>query len=195
MNPDACRIYTVGHSTHTMDHLLKLLQMHHIEVLVDVRSSPYSRHASQFNRELLHKSSKDAGMQYLYLGDLLGGYPKDPQFYDEAGYVMYDRLAASAPFLEGIARLENGLQQYKVVVVCSEENPHQCHRSLLIGRVLIQRGVAVAHIRGDGTLEQATDDPKPVEQMTLFAGEDDHSAWKSIRSVSPEKPPRSSSRS
>jgi uncharacterized protein (DUF488 family) len=80
--------------------------------------------------------------------------------------------------------------------MCSEEDPTACHRRLLIGRVLAQRGVSVRHIRGDGRVQGEAElaDMYGAGQPQLFA-EMEEARWRSIRSVSPRRPPRSSSAS
>ena len=183
-------IYSIGHSNHPLDVFLALLGQHAIDVLADVRSAPYSKYCPQFDKPALEGAVRQAGLQYLYLGRELGGRPDGAEYYDENGYVLYWRRAQAAEFLAGIERLERGRQQYRVALLCSEEDPAGCHRHLLVGRVLADRGGALLHIRGDGRLESADDLESP--QMALFADLEE-SAWKSIRSVSPREPRATSS--
>ena len=79
---------------------------------------------------------QEAGIRYLYLGRELGGRPEGDEFYDDEGHVLYDRVAATCLFQEGLSRLERGIREYKVAMLCAEENPAACHRRLLVGRVL-----------------------------------------------------------
>ncbi len=144
---------TIGHSNHSMETFLKLLQQFQIQVVVDVRSQPYSRYVPHFRKEALQQFLEEAGVRYLFLGRELGGRPSGDEFYDGEGQVLYRQLAESALFQEGIARLEKGLENYRVALMCSEEDPAKCHRLWLLGRVLQERGVEVSHIRGDGTLQ------------------------------------------
>lgn len=146
-------VYTVGHSNHPVDAFVGLLRSHGIEALVDVRTHPYSRFATQFNREPLKGALIEAGIRYLYLGGELGGRPTGSEYHDAEGRVLYDRLAVSPAFLDGIRRVEVGMTQFRLALMCSEEDPNVCHRRLLIARVLVERGVEVAHIRGDGRVE------------------------------------------
>src|SRR6266487_4680734 len=99
-------VLTIGHSNYSVERLLELLRLHSVQVVADVRSHPYSKYASQFDREHLSKSLQDAGFQYVYLGRELGGRPRGDDFYDSKGHVYYDKVARSAVFGEGIARLE-----------------------------------------------------------------------------------------
>lgn len=198
-NPDA-HIFSIGHSNHPIEAFLDLLRLYRIAVLVDVRSAPYSRYVPHFNPENLKATLKEQGFQYLYMGKELGGRPEGAEFYDADGRVYYDRLAEAPLFLGGLERLITGGGRYRVAMMCSEEDPTHCHRRLLIGRVLTARGVPFTHIRGDGRLQSEAEvsaaEQTPEEaagQMALFPTEE-VTDWKSIRSVSPKKPPPSSSR-
>ena len=143
-------LFSIGHSNHSADGFGDLLKKYDIEVLVDVRSHPYSRYAPQFDTSGLKALLAKAGVKYLYLGRELGGRPEGDEYYDAGGHVLYARLATSPLFLEGIDRLQKGAQTYRVAVMCAEEDPLNCHRRLLIGRVLQERGIVLDHIRGDG---------------------------------------------
>jgi uncharacterized protein (DUF488 family) len=183
-------IYSIGHSNHTLDAFLARLAAHRIEVLVDTRTQPHSAYSPHFNQRELSAATVAQGMKYLFLGQELGGRPSGSEYYDADGRVLYYLRAESAEFLAGVARLERGLLDYRVALLCSEEDPHVCHRRLLVGRVLLERGVTLHHIRGDGRVE--TESPDAREKQTFFSfGKD--TAWKSLRSVLPKKAPRSSS--
>ena len=191
-------LYTMGHSTHVFEAFLGLLRQYEIQVVADVRSSPYSRHASQFNKEDLERQLLDGGLVYKFLGHVLGGRPQDSQFYDSEGYVLYDRIAASPPFhQEMIALLQQAADQ-RTVLLCGEEDPIECHRRLMLARVAQDRGCEVFHIRGDGRLQSETAMAEEERfrrtkgQLFLFASEDEK-RWRSARPVSRKKRPRSSS--
>lgn len=117
----ALSLLTVGHSNHSFERFLELLEEQGVEVLVDVRSNPYSRFASQFNRDPLAEAVKRAGIKYVFLGRELGGRPDGDEFYDDDGHVLYGRVSRSPLFLAGIDRLERGLGQHRVAIMCSEE--------------------------------------------------------------------------
>lgn len=179
-------LFTVGHSNHAMESFIDLLKQHDIHVLADTRSSPYSRYVTHFNKEELHRAMTEAGIKYLFLGKELGGRPNGEEFYDEEGRVLYYRLAESPLFLEGIERLEKGIRQYRVALMCSEEDPTVCHRHRLVARVMVERGVQVSHIRGDGAIETVTIIPARTEQRSLFDLPEENN-WKSLRPVSPKR--------
>ena len=195
---DTSTAHTVGHSNHSLEAFLDLLERHGIEVVVDVRSSPYCRYATHFNKEILQHELRARRFRYLFLGDVIGGRPDGDEFYDADGRVLYGRLAKSSQFTQGIQRLRDGIERYRVALMCGEEDPTGCHRRLLIGRVLDGEGIRVLHIRGDGRLQsekELTDEEefrKTKGQKTLFEMEEPDE-WKSIQSVSPKRPPGSSS--
>ncbi|HEX7157978.1 MAG TPA: DUF488 domain-containing protein [Edaphobacter sp.] len=182
------RFYTIGHSSHAAERFVDLVKRHGIEVLVDTRSAPYSKFSPQFDRELLRDLVTAAGVRYLYMGDVVGGRPKEKGHYDEQGRVLYSRVAESAEFLDGIARLERGAAEYRVALMCSEEDPAHCHRRLLIGRVLSERGAELLHIRGTGELQAEVDVARASgkeiaeKQPALFA-ELEEARWRSTASV------------
>jgi uncharacterized protein (DUF488 family) len=176
-------IYTIGHSNILVSKLIDLLKQHDIRILVDVRSSPYSQHFPQFNRENLEKSVTEAGLQYKFAGEYLGGRPKDPSCYKnhqvpdgKAEYLQlvdYPTVMTKDWFQKGIQRLLELSQEGKTAILCSEENPAHCHRHHLIGKHLMQNGVKVWHIRGDGNMvkgEQIPDlnNEPPAEQLKLL---------------------------
>jgi uncharacterized protein (DUF488 family) len=185
------QLYTIGHSSHPAGHFLELLKQHRIEVLVDTRSFPYSRYSPHFDRESLRDIATTAEVKYLFLGDVVGGRPKDETHYDDQGRARYGRMGKEKDFLDAIARLERGAADFRVALLCSEEDPAHCHRRLLIGRVLMERGAELLHIRGDGQLQ----DDAAVEaasgklltqlQPALFA-DIDEDKWRSTASVLPK---------
>ena len=187
-------LYTIGHSNHTAEKFLELLHEHGIEVLVDVRSQPFSRYNPQFNDNNLASALKAAGIRYLFMGDQLGGRPEGVEFLDDEGHALYHRMAESPQFLAGLERLEHGVGEHRVAIMCSEENPAICHRHLLVTRVISGRGIDVLHIRGDGRLE-TEDQIAPQEKQGVLFAELEEQSWKSLRSVSPKHQPPSSSES
>lgn len=193
-------VYSVGHSNQSIEQFLNLLQTHRIEVLVDVRSAPYSRFASQFNKPDLERAVVDAGLRYVYMGQELGGRPADESLYDVEGHADYQRISETVEFAEGIERLKIGLSRgLTIALMCSEEDPSDCHRRLLIGTVLQRDGIEVQHIRGDGHIDHEGALPQTVlerpQQIGLFddSTQQGRAAWRSTQSVLPRRPPSSSS--
>lgn len=147
------RIWTIGHGGRDVEELLALAETKEVDVLVDVRSSPYSRWQPDFDRERLDRLLRDKkaapgpfGATYLFMGDQLGGRPSDPSVYVD-GKVDYELVRESKFFREGINRLDNGLRLgHRILLLCSEKRPEDCHRSKLIGVDLVERDIEVAHI-------------------------------------------------
>ncbi|MGH9605025.1 MAG: DUF488 family protein [Terracidiphilus sp.] len=196
--------FTLGHSNHAIETWLDLIRQHEVEVVVDTRSSPYSKYVPQFDKEPMQRSLEQAGIHYLYLGAELGGRPANRDYYGKTSgkgkaKILYGLLRGDAQFQAAIARLESGIGRFSVALVCGEESPAHCHRRLLIGRVLTERSHAMLHIRGDGRLqsddEVAAESGKPLidPQPALFA-ELDEDKWRSTASVSPKRAPASSSK-
>jgi len=146
-------IFTIGHSNHAPGDLLALLKRHHITAVADVRSQPYSRRFPAYNREPFRAWLQESGIAYAFLGRELGGRSRDPAHFDGRGWVDYERLAETADFMQGIERLRQGREVYRIALLCAEKEPLDCHRGLLIARHLEHLGIEVGHILADGGLE------------------------------------------
>lgn len=146
-------IFTVGHSVHPIEEFLGLLSKHSITAIADVRSSPYSRYNPQFNLESLKARLSKTGIAYSFLGKELGARSEDPDCYVN-GKAQYERLANTDLFQMGLTRVIEGLGKHRVALMCAEKDPITCHRTILVCRHLISRGIAVKHILEDGRLEE-----------------------------------------
>lgn len=174
-------ILTIGHSTHSIERFLGLLAACSVTAVADVRSAPYSRYAPQFNRDPLRGSLAEAGIKYVFMGRELGARSTDPTCYDH-GRVRYDRLAQTTAFQEGLARLVEGSRLESVAIMCTEKDPLDCHRTLLVSQALAQRGVRVRHVLPDGTTESHDEallrllDRSDESQPDLFSTHDERLA-------------------
>jgi Domain of unknown function DUF488 len=146
-------ILTIGHSNHTTDQFIELLRRAEVTALADVRSSPFSQRFPQFNQSELQRALATSGIRYLFLGDELGGRPSDVAVYDAEGRVDYWRVRRTAIFRAGIERLLQESRNDVVCMMCAEEDPLDCHRALMVAAELVERGVSLSHVRGDGTRE------------------------------------------
>jgi uncharacterized protein (DUF488 family) len=146
-------VFTIGHSTHPQERFIALLRQHGITALCDVRSKPYSRMNPQFNREQLNEVLLAQGIEYRFLGKELGARSDDPNCY-ENGKVQYDRLAETELFKYGLKRVLRGMRDdFRIVLMCAEKEPLECHRTILVARHLVALGVTIEHILVDGNLE------------------------------------------
>lgn len=149
-------IFTIGHSTHTIDRFVDLLHQHGVNAIADVRSVPYSRMQPQFNREALMGTLKEHGIAYVFLGKELGARSDDEACY-ENGRVQYRRLAGTETFRAGLERVRTGSERRQIAIMCAEREPLECHRTLLVSRELVAAGTPVVHIHGDGHVETHVD--------------------------------------
>lgn len=147
-------LYTIGHGNRKAPDFLALLREHGIEYLVDVRSIPLSRFHPQFNRNALESFLAQHDIRYVFMGDELGGRPKDVSCYDKEGKVDYDILKTKDFFKNGIHRLKTAYNKdINLAIMCSERNPCECHRSKLIGQVLVADKIIVQHIDEHGKIK------------------------------------------
>jgi|ERR1700739_3992339 uncharacterized protein (DUF488 family) len=147
---DAMRtILTIGHSTHSYEEFLHLLRGAGVTAVADVRSAPFSRHQPQFNKTELKQELKSDKIEYAFLGDELGGRPKDKTLFCE-GVADYEKMALTREFTKGLDRISEGSSKFRIALMCSEHNPLDCHRCLLVGRALKRRGLTVRNILFNG---------------------------------------------
>jgi uncharacterized protein (DUF488 family) len=168
-------VFTIGHGNATADQLISVLLANGIQIVLDVRTVPYSQYAHQFNREVLADTLRQAGIEYRYAGQHLGGRPDDPTCYrygvvpePNANFlelVDYPEVARRAWFQRALARLIAITTEQRTTIMCSEEDPHRCHRHHLIAQALLAQEVAVIHLRGDGQHEDAVFEP---QQLSLL---------------------------
>jgi uncharacterized protein (DUF488 family) len=180
-------VFTIGHSDLGVETFIAHLQLNHISAIVDVRSSPYSRMQPQFNREALKRDLQKNNISYLFFGKELGARSEQPECYIN-GRVQFDILATQPLFLEGIDRIIKGTFQYCIALMCSEKDPLNCHRTILVARQLCNRGIGIKHILYDGSIELHYDLEKrllkklKMEELDLFRSEseivsDAYSKW------------------
>jgi uncharacterized protein (DUF488 family) len=146
-------LYTIGHSNHELSQFIGLLRQHDIEVVADVRSSPYSAYNPQFNRETLQAHLHAAGIGYIFLGAELGARRTELECYDDEGRVRYAHVAQTPGFCAGLQRLADLRSAQRVALMCAEKDPLTCHRTILICRALRDQTPDIRHIREDGSLE------------------------------------------
>ncbi len=159
-----------------------MLKAHEIEYLLDIRSAPYSRFKPEFSKGELESRLRKHGIRYVYLGDKLGGRPDDRDCYSD-DRVVYARVKEKAFYREGIARVRDGFQKgLRLVLMCSEGKPEECHRSKLIGESLTELGLPVVHIDQNDALRTQTDVMSELTdgQLSLF-GEHDFTSRKRYR--------------
>jgi uncharacterized protein (DUF488 family) len=148
-------LLTIGHSNQPAEHFMALLRNSGITMIADVRSVPFSRRFPWFSGKALSPRLAGAGIAYLALGDALGGRPRDRELYCE-GVADYERMAAEPEFCAGLEQVGAAAKRHRVCLMCAEREPLDCHRCLLVGRALTERGLKLGHILVDGTIEPHT---------------------------------------
>ena len=145
------RLYSIGHSNQSQEEFLKLLMIHDINCIVDVRSVPSSKYTPQFNMEPLKWFLRANNIQYLHFGDEFGARRSD--CIDTNGQVTFEQAVETTNFKRGVERLMNGLHKgFRISFMCSEANPLECHRFSLVSRYFYDKGLDVQHILKDGDL-------------------------------------------
>jgi uncharacterized protein (DUF488 family) len=186
VSPEPIPIFTIGYGSRSLDDFVRVLQSYGIEFVLDVRSAPYSRFKPEFSKDALETHLREYGIRYIYLGDQLGGQPKDRDCYED-DKVVYAKVKEKAFYHKGLARVQAAFRkQSRVVLMCSEGKPEMCHRSKLIAASLIELGVPVAHIdehdalcAQDDVIAELTDG-----QLSLF-GQHDFTSRKRYQASKP----------
>jgi uncharacterized protein (DUF488 family) len=162
-------VYTIGHAAHGPEAFYALLGAVGAACLADVRSAPWSKICPHFRKRELERLAAGEGLGYRFLGDKLGGRPRDPALLDAQSRPDYRRMAVAPAFLEGLDQLENLARSAgPLVLLCGEEDPASCHRRLLVGRALARRGFELLHLRGDGRIQRELDLPPPQSAASLL---------------------------
>lgn len=168
---DMTTIMTIGHSNQSLDDFLDKLTLFNITCIIDVRSFPYCRYTPHFTRDNLVKDLGKNDISYKFLGEELGGRPKNPNLYTN-DIVDYEKMEKDSLFISGIDNIINNAKKYNISVMCSEQNPIDCHRCLLVGKVLYSKGFNITHILKDKTVASHEEIERKLLNLAKLAGED-----------------------
>ena len=170
-------LYTIGHSTRTIEELIEALRAHEIQTLVDIRAFPMSRRLPQFNREALEKSLPAAGIQYVWM-KALGGYRK--KILQESPHIAlrnqsfrnYADYTLTPEFEQAIAELLGLAEKSRTAYMCAERMYFQCHR-MIVSDWLVAHGHEVKHIDGTGPVKAhaLTADGRIVDGRLIYRGD------------------------
>lgn len=145
-------IHTIGYATHTVESFIAALEKFNITAIADVRSQPYSKFKPKFNRESLKKALINKRIEYVFLGDNIGARIKAPECYKN-GQVDYELISKHPLFQEGIDRLLKGMETFSIALMCAEKDPINCHRTILICKILKKYQIQINHIIDANTIE------------------------------------------
>lgn len=170
-------VYTIGYSGFSIDNFIATLKKHNISLIVDVRSSPYSNHFPEYNKDALEICLKTHRIYYRNYANEFGARQTDRKYYCKEGYLDFEVFSKSEPFLNGVKKLRNSMDQnYTFALLCAEKDPICCHRTILVARAFFERGYNVVHLLSNGkTVTQQEINAQLIEkyypnrnQMTFF---------------------------
>ena len=170
-------LFTIGHSTRSLDELIKTLQAHKIATLVDIRAFPMSRRLPQFNRESLEKSLPAAGIRYLWM-KALGGYRKKSREDSpniglrNASFRNYADYMLTPEFENAMAEMVALAEGSRTAYMCAERVYFRCHR-MLVSDWLVAHGHEVMHIDETGPAKPhgLTAEARMVEGELIYRGD------------------------
>lgn len=144
------KIYTIGYASYSLDDFVSLIKDKGLSTIIDVRSVPYSKRYSDFNKESLGTKFAKNDIRYVYLGHFLGARQTEPEVLFSDGKVDFEKLARSQNFKQGIEQIKHlNATVAPLCLLCSEKDPYKCHRSILIGRALTSMGYDLVHCVDD----------------------------------------------
>lgn len=146
-------LFTIGYSPHDLNSFLCILKKYKITAIADVRSAPYSQFKPEFNRDHLSEFLYKNGVVYVFLGDVCGARIESPDCYLN-GKIDYSLVAQNKKFNECLRRIINGMEKFRIALMCAEKDPITCHRTILICRNLDIYFIKIRHLLHDGTVEE-----------------------------------------
>lgn len=170
-------LYTIGHSTRSLDELLEALQAHQIQTLVDIRAFPMSRRLPQFNRDSLSQTLPAAGIRYVWM-KALGGYRK--KVLDETPHIAlrnksfrnYADYMLTPEFEQAISELVALAENTRTAYMCAERVYFRCHR-MLVSDWLVAHGHEVLHIDATGPVRahKLTAEGRMIDGRLIYRGD------------------------
>ncbi len=146
-------IYSIGYAGFPIEEFVKVLIDRKISALIDVRSCPFSQHFADYNKDTLKETLKKSHIRYRNYAAEFGARQEDLSYYTPEGYLDFDKFSKSEPFLSGVKKLCDGMEQhYTFALMCAEIAPVTCHRTILVSRAFAQRGYEVIHLLPQGRI-------------------------------------------
>ncbi|MCI6190044.1 MAG: DUF488 domain-containing protein [Clostridium sp.] len=148
-------LFTIGHSQHTVNYFVALLKKYNINYVLDVRSTPYSKYAEQFNRENISSFLNKVNINYSFMGKYFGARPLEKSLYAAEGYLDFEKVAQSERFNKAMENVILGLEGgNKIALMCTEKDPIDCHRAIMVSRAFNKKkGIEVEHILPNGDIQ------------------------------------------
>ena len=170
-------LYTIGHSTRTLDELVSALKAHGIETLVDIRAFPMSRRLPHFNREALESELSKRRIRYVWM-KALGGYRKATRkdsphtALRSASFRNYADYTLTPEFEQAMSELLRLAEQSRTAFMCAERVYFRCHR-MIVSDWLVAHGHEVLHIDAEGPTRphKLTSDARMVDGRVIYRGD------------------------
>jgi len=177
-------LFTIGYSPFNIDDFIAVLKHYGINVVIDVRSRPYSEYHACYNKEHIEYALGHHNIYYRSYSREFGAQQTDVRFLSLEGYLDFELFAASPAFQEGFSNIINSIAQgYTLTFMCAEKDPAVCHRAIMVSRAFYEKGYEVKHILSDGQTEGQSDIEYRLldkyfpyrNQLTLFGNDNQDS--------------------
>lgn len=143
-------VFTIGHSNYSIERLIDMLRYYNINCVVDIRGIPYSKYNIQFDKETIKYTLTKEGFIYIYMAQEFAANRENKVSYNKEGYSDFEKVIYEEDFINGIERLKKGVTKgYRIALLGAMQDPIRCHRSILVGRELLNHGFVVKHILDD----------------------------------------------
>lgn len=157
------KIYTIGHSNYSIERFIDMLRTFHINCVVDIRGTPYSKYNTQYDKERLRDTLIKEGFTYIYMAKEFAAKRGNKESYNGEGYSNFEEVIKEKDFLNGIERLKVGCEKgYRIALLGAMQSPIRCHRCILLGRELLNNGFELRHILDDYSLATQEDMEKEL---------------------------------
>ncbi len=137
---------TIGYGGLSIEDFIKILKDRNVNCIVDIRSRPYSKKNKDFNKESLREYLMKNDIFYEWYGKELGGRSKNKELYNEKGIIDYDKISQTESFKDGISKLDELSKVKNVCVMCTKEDPSECHRFYIVSRAFKGKGYKICHL-------------------------------------------------
>ena len=147
------KIYTIGYSSFTINEFINVLKQYNINCVIDVRSKPYSKYHTDYNKPILEKILEDNKLLYRNYAEEFGAQQTDESYYTN-GYVDFDKFTKSQLFKNGFNKIIAGIDLgYTFVIMCAEKDPATCHRNIMVAKEFFKQGYQIKNILADSSTE------------------------------------------
>lgn len=145
-------MFTIGYAGFEIDDFIRILKEYHINSLIDVRSTPFSKIHLDYNKPLLSKILQDNGIIYRNYKNEFGARQENKIYYPN-GYLDFSMYTKSQTFLWGMEKIIKAIPLgYKFVLMCSEKDPITCHRCIMIAKAFYDNGLSINNVLSDGNI-------------------------------------------